>query len=787
MVTALQRKLLRDVRRQGAQGLTIAVVIACGIAGYVSMRGCWISLVDSRDRYFEAYRFGDVFVHLEAAPRSVADRLADVPGVRVVEPRLAEPVRVLLDGARDPPRGWAISLPPDAVPRLDALWVQDGRPFEPGRHEEAILLRSFALAHDIQPGDPLPVLIGGRQRQLVVTGLAESPEFLYTAPPGELIPDPERFAVVWLAQDALAPLVNAEGTFDDAVLALQPGAALQPVLAGVDRLLAPYGGTGAVPRKDQPSARLLDQEMAQLRMLALVIPVVFLGVAAFLIQIVLSRIVELQRGQIATLKAFGYSRREIALHFLGMALPVGLLGTGVGLLLGTVMGRQLVAIYAEFFHLPQFAFRLDPELVVGSLLAGLVATVVGAMGTALRISAMPPAQAMQPPAPPAYTRGWAESLGLLAPLGPVARMAVRDLLRHPLRLTLSVLGIACAAASVVLGRFANDAIGDFMDVLFNQVQAEDVTVALVEPAPATAVASTLGALPGVRFVESRRVAPARFSVGHRSRDGVLLGYGEEPRLRRLLAWPARELRVPLDGIVLTDVLADRLGTGRGQQVDLEALFGPHARGTLRVTGIVSEPVGMAGHLSLETLGRLLGEQRLVNEAYLVVDDGPRTMAALQQVPGVLGATRKATVRALFDEQMGSTRDSFVYIATGFGVALALGIVYNNARIALSRRARELASLRVLGFGRREVATIVTLELGIQVLLGLPPGLWMGSQLARAILSTVSEESYRFPFAVAPLTYAFATAVVLAAAASCTVVVRRHIARLDLVGVLKTRE
>jgi putative ABC transport system permease protein len=668
------------------------------------------------------------------------------------------------------------------------VWVRDGRAFEPGRADEAIHHRSFALANGIEPGDRLPLVIEGRERTVAITGLAESPEFVFGAPPGELLPDASRFAVVWMATDALAPMVNGEGTFDDVVLGLQPGADIEAVVDEVDELLAPYGGAGAVRRKDQPSAQFLDQEMAQLRMLSLSVPVVFLGVGAFLLQIVLSRIVELQRTQIATLKAFGYSRAEIAAHFLAFVSGIGVVGAAGGLALGVVFGRRMVALYAEFFHLPLFSYQLTGELVLVSVGASLLAATVGGIGTVLRIAAMEPAEAMQPAAPPSYTRGPAERLGLLAPLGPVARIAARDLVRHPLRLLLSVLGIAFAAAVVVLGRFANDSIGDFVAVMFDNVQAEDVSVAFAEPVPRASVVSTLGAIPGVTDVETQRLAPARFSWGHRARDGLLVGYGRaEPRLRRLLSYPASVVALSDQGIVLTDVLADLVGTRRGGWVDVEALFGGHARGTLRVADVVREPVGLFGHLSLVELGRLLGEDRLVNQAYLSVDDATRVMPELDRIAAVLGASRKDTVRRLFDDQTASTRDIFVVIATAFGAAMAVGIVYNNARIALSRRSRELASLRVLGFTRGEVGSIVLGELGVQVALGVPLGLWLGKLMGVAIMSTVSVEMWRFPITVMPRTYAWAIATVAGATVACAALVRRHVARLDLVGVLKTRE
>lgn len=785
---ALQHKLVRDLTREAAQVITISAVIACGIAGFVAMRGAWTSLETSRDDYYARYRFADVFAHLERAPDRVAEQIEDLDGVSIVEARLLEPIRVPLGVGRVPARGYAVSLPEAGEPRLNAIWLRAGRPVAPGRDDEALVLQAFADAHDLRPGDGIEVVMNGRLRRLRVVGVADSPEYTFPVAPGEMMIDASRFVVLWMSRSAMADLWDLSGAFDDVLIRVEPGADARRVADAVDDQLAPWGSTGAVPREDQLSSQVLEQEMAQLRLLASTIPVVFLGVAGFLLQIVMSRIVQLQRGQIATLKAFGYTRGEVARHYLGMVAAVGVLGTALGLALGGWLGAELTTLYADIFHLPEFAFRLDGTLVAIGVAVGVMGTAVATLGTVLRVAAMPPAEAMAPPAPPLYGGRWIDRTRALRILAPLTRMMARDLVRRPGRLLASVLGIAAATGVVVLGRFSGDAIDVFDRFLFAHYQAEDIAVILLDPVDPHALRA-FGRMPGVAFVEGQRNVGARFRAGHVWRDGGLVGHPSAPRLRRLVEWPLRVLPVPERGITVTDALATLLGLRVGDLLDLELLVQDHPRALLPIVGLVREPVGLWGHVSLPTLAALLDEPVAVDTAFLSVAGGSEAdvVRRLTEVPAVLSIRRKDEARTQFLTQTGRSRDVFTLIATAFGVSMAVAIVYNNARIALSARSRELASLRVLGFTRREVLTLVLGEQAVQVVLGVPLGLQFGRGMAFGLIRAADPETWRFPVVLTSRTYAVASLVVLTAALLSALAVARRVAGLDLVAALKTRE
>lgn len=786
---ALDRKLVHDLREMVGQGITIALVVAAGISAYVAFRSTFASLEDSRTLYYADYRFGDLFVSLERAPLSLVDRLEAIPGVARVHPRLVHGVRIPLEVPGQPPLGQIVSLPRDGTPPLNAVLLRGGRMVEPGRSDEALLLEKFAERFGIVAGDTLPVVMDGILRRVRVVGIATSPEFIYPMPPGAgIAPDDERFAVLWMDGESVAPAFQMEGAFNDAVFRLQPGASIRAVADEVDRRLAPYGGLGALGRDLHPSNYILEGELHQLRQFAVAVPAIFLGVAAFLLNVVLSRMVLLQRGQIATLKALGYPDPTIALHYLKLVTAVVLAGSVLGAVGGAIFGRGMTNLYGSVFGFPLLEYRVAPGQVAAATLVALVAGALGAAGTLRGIVRLPPAEAMQPPPPARYRPSFLERMGLDRLLGSSGRMVLRELTRHPLRTALSAAGIALAVAILVVGRYLVDAVDHLIDLQFHQASREQVAVQFTHPLPDRAARELLH-LPGVHRVEGLRSAGARFRSGHRWRDGLLNGYPPRAELRQLVDVHGSRTPVPEGGVVLTRKLAEILEVGPGDPVTVELREGNRATRRLVVVGTVDETFGLQGHLALEDLNTLLGEGRVISTALLRAD--PARYEALEGrlngLPRVLGVSRPEESVRRFREQSAEGLMVMTGLLTVFAAVIAVGVVYNNARVALSVRSRDLASLRVLGFTRREISRILLGEMAVPLFLALLPGFLLGRIFAGGVASTLDPERYRLPLTISPRSYALAATVVLVAGAVSALLVRRKLDHLDLIGVLKTRE
>lgn len=788
-MTALNRKLVRDVAHLWGQVVAITLVVACGVASYIAMRSTYNSLLKSQQVYYQQYRFADIFAQLKRAPDSTASRISEIPGVAKAETRVVADVTLDVPGLNEPAKGRIVSIPEKQAPILNDLYLIEGRYVDPYQRDEVIASQTFANANGLKPGDSIGAIINGRWQKLRIVGLALSPEYVYEIRSGEIFPDSRRSGVLWMSRESLGPAFNMDGAFNDVALTLAPGAVQANVIERLDLLLNNYGGLGAYGRIDQISNRFLSNEIAELQVTGTFIPAIFLTVTAFLIHLVLSRIVTTQRDQIAVLKAFGYRNSSIGLHYLKLAFLVIVSGVALGIAVGWYFGYKITALYMHFFHFPVLNYQIGPALIGNALVISLGAASIGALAAVRRAVTLPPAEAMRPEAPARFHAGVIEKTGLHAFVSPAMRIIMRNLERRSLKAMISTLGIALAVALLVVGFFLYfDTVGRIMDVQFNAVQREDVSLVFNEPRPAEA-RYDLAHLPGVLRVETFRAVPARLRFENRNRRVAILGLQAHSDLRRIVTANYQITNPPADGLLLTTKLAEVLGVRPGQSVTVEVLEGKRPIRQLPVTATVDELIGLSAYMNVEALNRLMDEGASSSGAFLMVDEPsiPRLYAELKQTPAVNAVSIPQAALASFKDTIARTINTSTAILIGFSVVIALGMVYNGARIALSERGHELASLRVLGFTRREIAFILLGEQAILTLMAIPLGFALGYGIAGLITIAVDTELVRFPLVVSGRTYSLAFIVVVLAAFLSGYLVRWRLRHLDLVAVLKTRE
>ena len=785
---ALTKKLWRDLRHLRGQAVAIALVIAAGVAIYVVMESTLVSLDLTQRTYYERYRFADVFASAKRAPLSLAAEIAAIPGVAQIETRVVSDVLLDVPGLVEPAVGRLVGVPAPRRAMLCDVFLRQGRYIEAGRPDEVLLSETFAKLHGLVPGSVLPAILHGRRRNLRVVGLALSPEYVYNVRPGELMPDEKRFGIVWMERRALAAAYEMEGGFNDVVLRLARGASEPEVIARLNRLLEPWGGRGAIPRSLQTSHWYLENELAQLRSSGRVLPVVFLGVAAFLLNVVLTRIVALERGQIAALKALGYTDREVAAHYLALALLIAALGGAIGVAFGAWLGRGMTQLYTEFYHFPILEYRLAVRVALQGTVIGLVAAGLGALGAVRGAARLPPAEALRPEPPARYRESLLERAGVKRLLSQPARMIVRNITRRPVRASLSILGIALGAAMLVVGTFSLDAMRRIVDVQFGLAQRYDAMVTFLEPTSPRAF-HEVERLPGVKEVEPFRSVPVKLRFRHRSRQAAVLGLPAAPRLNRVLDSKTRPVTLPPQGLVLSRTVADILGAGRGDIVVLEVLEGARPVLQVPVADVVDEYIGTNVYAEIGALRRLMREGETRSGAFLAVDRAaePELYRRVKRSPRVAGVLLKRATVESFEKTIARNFTIITTVNMLFAAVIAFGVVYNTARISLSERSRELATLRVIGFRRAEISYILLGELAALVALAIPVGLLLGYVMSAAILELFQTELYRIPFVIAPRTFARAGFVTLVSAAISAAAVRRRLDRLDLVAVLKTRE
>jgi putative ABC transport system permease protein len=787
---AIDVKLWRDLRRLRAQVATIGIVVAIGIAGFVGLFSVHASLIEARDAFYRDNRLADVFAGVRRAPLALRERLTAIDGVAEVKTEVVYDAQIDLADADAPVTGRFIGLDLARAQTgrqgLNALTIKSGRWPEADGALEAVVSDRFAAVRGLRPGDAVHAILNGRRELVHVVGTAATPEYVFATRGGA--PDDETFGIWWIDDERMAHAFDMQGAFNQLALRLHAGAPVQPVLDAVDRLLEPYGAIGAVDRGEQLSAVIVRDELSQLKVLGTVLPSIFLAVAMFILNVVLSRQVATQRGQIAALKALGYRDGEIAWHYVKLAIAIAGLGVAVGLALSVWIGQLMLGLYQEAFRFGHLVYATAPWLVG---LAALIASSTAALGawTAIRaVVRLKPAQAMLPPAPPAYKPTLVERLGFGRRVGAGALMVIRNFERRPLRAGFTVAGIAMAVALQIAGAFWLDAIAHIVDVQYRQVQQGNVLLDFHEPVPVT-VTRDLERLPGVIDAEVYRSEPVRVRLRGRTEDTLMTGFAPGARLMRLVDEDRGPLAMPSQGVVMSALLARNLGARVGDTVVVEFRLWHRMHAEAEIVDIAHTMFGKQLYMSLEAMNRLARDGEGAGEAALQVDPAamPAFWSAVKQAPGINAVVDKQQSMTAFNERTSRNIGVFSIIQTLFAVAMAVGIIYNAARISLSERAWELASLRVLGMTRAEVSVLLLAELGAELLLALPVGAMAGWALAHLLMLLMSHENMEFPVIIEPSTYALAALIVLAAGVASALLVRRQIDNLDLVAVLKVRE
>ncbi len=785
---ALDRKLIRDLKRLWAQGLAVALVLACGVATLILAIGSHRSLDGTRAAYYERFKFASVFATATRAPRTLASKIKNLPGVLGVEARITENVLLDIPGMAEPASGLLLSIPDHSLPRLNRPYLRSGRMPDPHRKNEALISEAFAKANGFTAGSHFSGIANGKQITFSVSGIALSPEFIYTLGPGELVPDDRRFGIIWMREKTLAGVSDLDDAFNSISIALLPGSIPARTISELDTLLEPFGGTGAYTRQDQTSHAFLDSELNQLQAMARVIPPIFLLVSAFLINMILSRLITLEREQIGLLKALGYSSYNIASHYVKLVFVIAAIGVSIGFVAGTWLGDGLTQIYARFFHFPFLIFERNLDVYAVAAGLSIAAAVAGALKAVYNAASLPPATAMQPAPPTRYARAGIISRFAGKLLSQLSIMAFRHMVRWPLRTGFTVFGTSMAVALLITALFSFGSINFMIDTVFFRTERQDATISFANPLSPRALHDVSG-LPGVFYVEPFRVMAVDMEQGSLKERVAIIGKLQAPRLSRILDLDLMPVILPAQGLILSERLAEKLKVRSGDVVRINLLEEGNVVVEVPVVQIIQAYVGLTAYMNLSYMDALssIGPRR--SGAYVELDS-----LQLQSLYREIKATPMAASVAIQSESLQLFRDTIernivtmttVYVV--LAVIIAFGVVYNSARIQLSERARELASLRVLGFTHREVAQVLVVELGVAVFLAQPVGWAIGSGFSWLVVQGFQSDLFRVPFVIERSAFGWSSLAVMLAAIISGLIVVSRVYRLDLIRVLKTRE
>lgn len=786
MVSRLDRKLLRDMRRLWPQLLAVVLVLSAGLSTLVMAGGLIKSLQTARDRFYANQRFADVAASCVRAPLAVASAIAALPGVGAVEPRVVGLAALTLPGRSGVFSARVVSLPDRGRPGVNDVALAAGRLPEAGAAREALVSSAFAQANGLVPGTMMSALIRGQRETLTVVGIADSPEFVFFAPPGEIFPQMDRFGVIWIGRESLARALDLDGAFNDLAVRLSDPRKERAVIAAIDERLLAYGGQGAIGRDLMMSDRFIREELKQLATMAAFLPAIFLIVAGFLVNVTLTRLVAAERATIGLLKSLGFGGGAIAWHYAKLCLSVALIGACGAVGLGVFMGAGMADIYAQVYRFPDFAFAPTLSSAATTAAVAIASCAVGAANAVWRAGALPPAVALAPPAPVSF-RAAAGLDRAVNRLDPQTRIIARRIVRFPLRAGATSLGVALALALLVAATTFPASVREMVRVNFDLVNRQSATFTFAE-ARAFEAMGAVAALPGVQAVEPVRIHNAVFSFAGRREREALLGLASTPRLNRLLDAELRPLSVRSDGLTLSRRLADKLGAELGDRVRVETTDGRRLAQDLPVIAIADTRVGGSAYMEIEAMGRAFGEPRRISAVHALIDPSSREALdrVVRETPQIVATSYTADARlsqtALFEQGVGLMALMF----NAFAALMAAGVAYAAGRVTLAEQARDLATLRVLGFTRLECSLVLLGEMAILTLIAAPLGLVLGWGLAYALMQAFATDLITLRLVVDPHAYAGAAAFVISAVVAASLIVRIGIDRLSMTETLKER-
>lgn len=785
MISSLNQKLLRDLWRIKGQVAAITLVMAAGIAMFIIMFGVIDSLKLTRDTYYERYQFADVFASLKRAPEAVKDRIDEIPGVSTSQSRVVFGVTLQMASLLEPATGKIISLPDNSPALLNKLYLRKGRMLYPNEENAILADESFVNAHELSLGDDITVIMNGYRRTLKIVGVVLSPEYVYSIAPGALMPDNKRFGVFWMSRRSLEAAVNMKGAFNDLSIKIQRNAEIESVLTPIDAILKPYGGLISYAREDQLSNFFVSNELKQLQSIGSLAPIIFLSVAAFLINVVMSRQIATQREQIGMLKAVGYTNKEVSLHYLKMVLVITVLGSVIGLALGAWMGSGMTQMYTQFFHFPILEYSFSLEVMVLSVFSCTLAAVIGTLFAINNAAKLPPAEAMRPESPAIFKTTLLERIGIHQYLSFTSRIIIRQIERRPIRTLMSSTGIAFALAILIFSFFMEDSMDYLMDVQYSMTQREDVNIGFVESKSSKAL-EEIKTISGVLIVEPIRNVPVYFKHKHLKKRGSITGLINKPILRRVIDDNLVSVNMPSEGIVLNKKLASILQLKIGDIVEVEVLEEKRQILKIPVSAITQGFIGLGAFMDIVQLNQTLDSTPKITGASLLVDQNhsAQLYKKLKAIPAIIGLNITSVLRQIFEDIMAENLLKMVATNVMFASFISFGIIYNTARITISERSRELASLRVLGLTRAEVAYILFGELGLITLLSIPVGIFLGYGMSVGMAQSMDSELFRIPVYLKNSTYGYAVLIVLLSAMVSFYLVWRQVDSIDLVSAQK---
>ena len=736
----LDLRLLRMIKNTKGQFISITIIIAAALCIYVLFNMTSVNIRDSINYYYDLTNINDIHVQLIKIPQGTLRELRNIEGVKEVQGRISFDVPLRVQNKEEKVSIRMITLT-DEGEKINKLYYLSGNSVNMGSND-VILLEQFAKARGIKPGDVITPYINGREHKLNISGVAASPEFIYLMENDQsLLPANEKFGVAYVSEAFAQSVYGYRGSYNELLITVEDGSRIDDVVEIIEKKLDKYGVKRIIKLEDQLSNNVLIQKMDGIDQMAAAIPVLFLTVAAIIISIMLSRIVNNDRMAIGVLKAMGYGNIRVLSHYTKYSLSIGLVGAILGILGGLLLSVPFSNVFIVYFNIP----LMKTDIYYGYMIKAIVLTSIFCIGSGLfgakSVINIMPADSLRPEAPKSGKRILLERIEWVwHSLSFSWKMVIRNIARTKRRFALLVLGLALTYAINTVPLFEGIAIPEMFNLQYGKYQKMDYSIDFSHPMNKSVMVD-LKKLIDVDHMEAKVEYPFKLTNGWRERNVFVIGVPHNTSLYEFRDSNQRVVYLKPNSILIAKALSKTLSIKQGDTLTIKNFLPGKKDIEVEVGGVIEQYMGINAYMDIETMERLMVERDLITGVTLTSKDHIKDK--LKDIKNISSVNSSADMKSAFFDYLDT-----IVLATKlyllFGGILGFAIVYNSTIVGISERSMEFASLRILGFDKNDIFWMITRENFLMTVAAIFVGIPIGMGMIKGFAESFSSEVITFP-------------------------------------------
>lgn len=784
---AMRTKLIREILNAKVRFFAIAFVVMIGVTIFIASSMSYRNLKTSYEHTYDKLNFADFRVKAERIPPYIVEKVRKVVGVTLVTPRIRKDVSIILpNGNHIVGRTTGVTI---QEPMVDAMLIKEGRSFKKGESMVCIAERHFAQFYNLHPGDSLTYYRQGRSYPIKIVGIASNPEYLVLAgDKGDFSPmmSVSTMAVIWMPTEDVQRMADMPGMFNQVLFKVKNPNNLSTQMTRVEEIMKYTGITEVTTQSEHLGNKMLVQDLEGFRHFALFFPILFLGIACFSIYILLSRLVYTQRPFIGVMRAMGYSKRQILLHYLSFAMIIGVLGAVAGAIVGYALSYAITAVYAGTIGIPLIKIKTYWLVLFQGMSLSLLFCAVAGILPALGSARLDPSKAM---------RGEMLEQKFHQPIlekvfPPLSRIPLflkvpmRNMFRNKRRTVFTILGLVFSVMLVLVFLATLDTTKYAMNQGFSKNNRFDMVAVFLGGRDA-ALVDKIRRIEGVENVEPTIGYNCKLRWTGGSTDTVMMGIDPATEMRRFYTPQGKEIYIQDNHVLLSQWFHKKKGLQVGQTVEISTAW--QTKKAI-VSDFIDEPMGNQIYMPRDEVRQLLAYGTASRGSFYVKTSPASRLqvrSGLEKLPGLAAIIDLKEIKREIEHYI-KLMYIIVYVMLIFALIMAFTLTFNTVTINILEREREVATMRTIGTESWKISAITTMENLILGLVSIIPGFLLGIAVGKYAMSLQQTEYFSLNLVVYPGTYALVAGGIIAILLICQVPSLRYVKRVELAVATKER-